>query len=94
MFYNCKNLIFSPLCELRLNLIHAYVAVQVLDSKILQPAMPLTHLKVLFCEHINIGALHSISFWYPSTLRSLIWIDSMDPSKDLPATFDPRDPNR
>ncbi|XP_033222003.1 F-box only protein 33 [Belonocnema kinseyi] len=83
----------NPLCELRLNLIHAYVAVTVLDTDILQPAMPLTHLKVLFCEHINIGALHSISVWYPNTLRSLIWIDSIDPTKHLPATFDPHEPN-
>lgn len=83
----------NPLCELRLNLIHAYVAIKDLDSKILQPAMPLTQLKALFCEHINIGALQCISLWYPNTLQSLVWIDSIDHTKDLPATFDPHEPN-
>ncbi|KAJ8678769.1 hypothetical protein QAD02_014556 [Eretmocerus hayati] len=68
----------NPQCELRLSLIHSYNAVRVLDSEILHPAMPLTHLKVLFCEGINVTALHQLSDWYSSTLQSLIWIDSFN----------------
>ncbi|XP_011494208.1 PREDICTED: F-box only protein 33 [Ceratosolen solmsi marchali] len=68
----------NPRCELRLNLIHSYSAVRVLDSEILQSAMPLTHLKVLFCERVNVTAFQIISDWYSSTLKSLIWIDSFN----------------
>lgn len=45
-------IIFSPKCELRLNLIHSYDGVEVLQSKILRPSMPLTHLRVFFCEQV------------------------------------------
>lgn len=68
----------NPRCELRLSLIHSYMGVEVLDMHILRPAMPLTHLKILFCETFNIEVLHRLSSWYPPTLKSLIWIDSMD----------------
>ncbi|XP_023288899.1 F-box/LRR-repeat protein 3, partial [Orussus abietinus] len=83
----------NPRCELRLNLVHSYVAVTVLDSDILRPAMPLTHLKVLFCENVNVGALHRLSGWYPDSLKSLIWIDSLDQSQYLPPTHDPDEPD-
>ncbi|KAK0097154.1 hypothetical protein PV326_003091 [Microctonus aethiopoides] len=75
-------------CGLRLNLLHAYVGVTVLDSNILQPAMPLTHLKVLFCEHVNVQALSILSLWYNRTLQSLMWIDSKDENELLPPTDD------
>ncbi|XP_058810849.1 F-box only protein 33 [Phymastichus coffea] len=79
----------NPQCELRLSLIHSYNAVRVLDSEILQPAMPLTHLKVLFCESVNTVALHRISLWYPDSLQSIIWINSFNSTKNLsPPSFD------
>lgn len=72
----------NPKCELRLNLIHSYNGIVMLDTDILRPSMPLTHLKVLFCENINIRALHRLSSWYSLTLKSLTWIDSMDHRQD------------
>ncbi|GAB1865407.1 F-box only protein 33 [Camponotus japonicus] len=83
----------NPQCELRLNLIHSYAGVKVLHTDIFCPAMPLTHLKVLFCENVNNRALLRLSMWYSHTLRSLTWIDSIDRVKQMPATFDPNDPN-
>lgn len=87
--------IFSPKCELRLNLIHSYVGIEKLDTNILRPSMPLTHLKVLFCETVNIRALHRLSRWYSRTLKSLILIDSVQPTtRNMPATYDPSYPHR
>ncbi|XP_003491682.1 F-box only protein 33 [Bombus impatiens] len=84
----------NPKCELRLNLLHSYVGIEKLDTNILRPSMPLTHLKVLFCEKFNIRVLHRLSRWYSLTLKSLIWIDSVQPSaKNIPATYDPNDPH-
>lgn len=84
----------NPRCELRLSLIHSYMGVKVLDMHILRPAMPLTHLKILFCETFNIEVLHRLSSWYPPTLKSLIWIDSMDTKLNTtPATYDPEEPD-
>ncbi|XP_032680868.1 F-box only protein 33 isoform X2 [Odontomachus brunneus] len=83
----------NPQCELRLNLIHSYLGVKVLDTDILCSAMPLTHLKVLFCESVNIRALLRLSMWYSHTLRSLTWIDSINRKQRMPATLDPNDPN-
>ncbi|XP_078043910.1 F-box only protein 33 [Augochlora pura] len=83
----------NPKCELRLNLIHSYVGVEMLHSDILRRSMPLTHLKVLFCENVNSRALLVLSSWYYLTLKSLIWIDSMDPRRIIPATCDPTEPD-
>ncbi|CAL7944208.1 unnamed protein product [Xylocopa violacea] len=84
----------NPKCELRLTLIHSYVGIEIIDTHILRPSMPLTHLKVLFCENVNIRALHRLSMWYSHSLKSLIWIDSMEPSaRNIPATYDPSDPD-
>lgn len=65
-----------------------------LHSDILRRSMPLTHLKVLFCENINIRVLLVLSSWYHLTLKSLIWIDSMDPMQIMPAICDPTEPDR
>ncbi|XP_036142323.1 F-box only protein 33 isoform X2 [Monomorium pharaonis] len=83
----------NPQCELRLNLIHSYAGVMVLDTHIFCPAMPLTHLQVLFCENVNIAALHQLSMWYSQTLKSLTWIDSIDRKQCIPSTYDRNDPN-
>ncbi|XP_014479540.1 PREDICTED: F-box only protein 33 [Dinoponera quadriceps] len=86
----------NPQCELRLNLIHSYFGVKSLDTEILRAAMPLTHLKVLFCESVNVRAMLRISLWYSHTLKSLTWIDSVNRKNDLqdclPYTLDPNDP--
>lgn len=87
----------SPQCELRLNLIHSYDGMSVLDTSIFRAAMPLTHLKVLFCKTVNINALLKLSTWYSDTLKSLIWIDSIDRKQLMrseSATSDPTDPTR
>jgi len=65
-----------PSCELRLTLIHSYDGVDVLHSKILRRAMPLSHLKVFFCEKLNIEAVHQLIL-YADTLRSIWWVDSI-----------------
>ncbi|XP_076169743.1 F-box only protein 33 [Ptiloglossa arizonensis] len=83
----------NPKCELRLNLLHSYVGIDMLHSDILRRSMPLTHLKVLFCENINIRVLLVLSSWYHLTLKSLIWIDSMDPMQIMPAICDPTEPD-
>ncbi|XP_066601526.1 F-box only protein 33-like [Prorops nasuta] len=83
----------NPHCQLRLNLIHSYVGIKVLDTDILRPDMPLTHLKVLFCETVNNRALHHLSNWYQDTLQSFIWMDSMNHLQKIPATYDPNDPD-
>lgn len=75
-------------------MIHSYVGVKVLDTNILHSAMPLTHLKVLFCESVNTTALSRLAMWYSHRLKSLTWIDSIDRKQHIPATFDPNDPNR
>ncbi|KAG8225546.1 hypothetical protein J437_LFUL002062 [Ladona fulva] len=66
----------NPHCELRITLIHSYDAVEVLHSDILRPSMPLTHLKALFCEQVNLQTLNLLSVWYYNTLRSVWWVDS------------------
>lgn len=43
-----------PNCELRLTLVHAYQEVYTLNQ-ILKRNMPLTHLKVFFCEYVSIS---------------------------------------
>lgn len=65
-----------PHCQLRLTLIHAYEAVQNLHEQILHPCMPLTHLKVFFCEDLNLTVFNLISSWYARNFRSIMWVDS------------------
>uniref|UniRef100_A0A182Q0D0 F-box domain-containing protein n=1 Tax=Anopheles farauti TaxID=69004 RepID=A0A182Q0D0_9DIPT len=67
----------NPETELHLTLVCAYEAVDILQTHILRPSMPLTHLKVLFCEKINCEAMEYVSRHYKDTLRSFIWVDSM-----------------
>nr|CAD7259922.1 unnamed protein product [Timema shepardi] len=73
-----------PECELRLTLIHSYDAVNVLNTRVLKPCMPLTHFKAFFCEQMNLAALHTMYQWYNHTLTSLWWVDSTDsPTSDI-----------
>lgn len=43
-----------PECELRMSFIHAYDEVSHMQDHILRSTMPLSHLKVFFCEHVSI----------------------------------------
>lgn len=43
----------NPQAELHLTLVCAYEAVDMLHSHILRPSMPLSNLKVLFCERVR-----------------------------------------
>ncbi|XP_037937865.1 F-box only protein 33 [Teleopsis dalmanni] len=65
-----------PSIELYLTLIYAYEAVEVLQVRILRRSMPLTHLRVLFCDFINAEALEWLSIHNSGTLKSVQWIDS------------------
>lgn len=47
-----------PACELRLTLVHAYQEVYILDE-ILKKNMPLSHLKVFFCEYVSYSCLYT-----------------------------------
>lgn len=71
-----------PDCGLRLTVIHAFKDIHDLHNNVLRPDMPLTHLKVLFCESINMELLELMPLYYKRTLRSLMWIDSIRNSKD------------
>lgn len=65
-----------PLCEFRLTVIHAFNDIEKIHEKVLRKHMPLTHLKVFFCESINLTVLEFLSANYHKTLRSIMWIDS------------------
>ncbi|KAI5709511.1 hypothetical protein M8J75_000790 [Diaphorina citri] len=67
----CRN---NPLLKVRLNLIHAFEAVAMFHVTILKRAMPLSHLRVFFCEHLNTEAFNMIKH-YPD-LESVWWVDS------------------
>lgn len=42
-----------PNCELRLTVIHSYDEIRVLQDTVLRGQMPLSHLKVFFCENVS-----------------------------------------
>lgn len=43
-----------PKCKLRLTVIHAFNDIENLHDTVMQPNMPLSHLKVFFCEKVSI----------------------------------------
>ncbi|KAH0813329.1 F-box only protein 33-like isoform X3 [Tenebrio molitor] len=71
-----------PNCELRLTVIHSYDEIRVLQDTVLRGQMPLSHLKVFFCENVNMGVLEYMSACYAQTLRSIMWVDSLSHSKE------------
>ncbi|KAL1493896.1 hypothetical protein ABEB36_009578 [Hypothenemus hampei] len=73
-----------PRCLLRLTVIHAYVDIKTLHSRVLREDMPLSHIKVFFCEDINLELLHILSTFYSRTLQSVMWIDSLS---DMPNSW-------
>lgn len=84
-----------PSCELRLTVIHAFKDVHRLHLDVLRKEMPLSHLKVFFCENVNLAVLECLSNYYVDTLKSLLWVDSLTescwaiatPSYDTPDPF-------
>lgn len=62
--------------DLILTLLYAYEAVELLQLSILRRSMPVTHLRVLFCNFMNVEALDLMSMFYESTLKSVQWVDS------------------
>lgn len=62
--------------DLVLTLVYAYEAVELLDSRVLGYHMPVTHIRILFCELMNHVALDWMSVTNSSTLRSIYYIDS------------------
>uniref|UniRef100_A0ABK9MJ22 F-box domain-containing protein n=1 Tax=Glossina morsitans morsitans TaxID=37546 RepID=A0ABK9MJ22_GLOMM len=62
--------------ELIVSLIYAFEAVEVLQVRILRQNMPITHLRVLFCDYMNVEALEWMSINNNNTLKSIQWIDS------------------
>ncbi|XP_034944070.1 F-box only protein 33 [Chelonus insularis] len=74
----------NPRCEMRINFLHAYAAILYAHSDILKPAMPLTHFKALFCEKVNVRVMYALVAYYYRTLRSVIWIDSINEEELFP----------
>ncbi|XP_065171342.1 F-box/LRR-repeat protein 21-like [Atheta coriaria] len=64
-----------PECLLRLSCIHSTDEVKHLHTKVLKGNMPLSHLKVLFCEQMNLSVLVKLAM-YRETFVSLIWVDN------------------
>ncbi|XP_036336621.1 F-box only protein 33-like [Rhagoletis pomonella] len=65
-----------PNIELIVSLVYAFEAVEVLQVRILRHNMPITHLRVLFCDFMNVEALEWMSVNNSNTLKSIQWIDS------------------
>ncbi|CAG9863243.1 unnamed protein product [Phyllotreta striolata] len=68
-------------CELRLTVIHAFKDIDNLHETVLRHKMPLSHLKVFFCEQVNLQVVENLSA-YADTLRSIIWVDSLSNSQN------------
>ncbi|XP_014089409.1 F-box only protein 33 [Bactrocera oleae] len=65
-----------PNIDLIVSLVYAFEAVEVLQVRILRRNMPITHLRVLFCDIMNAEALEWMSINNSNTLKSIQWIDS------------------
>lgn len=48
-----KFCIQHPECQLRLTIIHAFKDIESLHETVMKPKMPLSHLKVFFCEKVR-----------------------------------------
>ena len=67
----------NPNLQVTLNLIHSIDgAARLLD--ILRPDMPLAHLRMFFCQDLNVAAINFIARNNYNTLQSLHIIDGMD----------------
>ncbi|XP_032594351.1 uncharacterized protein LOC6557209 isoform X2 [Drosophila grimshawi] len=63
--------------KLVLTLVYAYEAVELLQLRILRRHMPITHIRMLFCEFMNHEAIDWMSVHNSDTLRSIYYIDSV-----------------
>ncbi|KAJ8916338.1 hypothetical protein NQ315_005033 [Exocentrus adspersus] len=66
-----------PNCEFRLTIIHAFNDIKNIHETVMRRCMPLTHLKVFFCENVNLELIQNLSSHYGETLRSIMWVDSL-----------------
>jgi len=73
-----KFVYVNPSCRLEIDVICNEEAVALLDSHILQPAMPLSKFSTYFCEKVNEPALEFLSQWYNGTLNCLNIVDSLN----------------
>lgn len=64
----------NPSLEVTLNLIHSIDGTLALLD-ILQPAMPVAHLRMFFCQHLNTAAIGFISQHNCNTLQSIHIVD-------------------
>ncbi|XP_033158388.1 F-box only protein 33 [Drosophila mauritiana] len=62
--------------ELVLTLVYAYEAIALLQHRVLRRNMPITHVRLLFCEKMNAEALDWMSLHYKETLRSIHYVDA------------------
>ncbi|XP_068148367.1 F-box only protein 33 [Drosophila tropicalis] len=62
--------------RLVLTLVYAYEAIELLQMRILRRNMPVTDVRLLFCEYMNAEALDWMSVHNSDTLRSIYYIDS------------------
>lgn len=67
----------NPNFEVTVNMIHSFDgSICMLD--ILQPALPLAHLRMFFCQQINEAAINFLSRHMANRLRSIYIIDGME----------------
>ncbi|KAJ8983369.1 hypothetical protein NQ317_010460 [Molorchus minor] len=66
-----------PSCEFHLTIIHAFKDIENIHETVMRRSMPLSHLKVFFCERLNLELVQNLSSHYVDTLRSIIWVDSL-----------------
>lgn len=57
-----------PDCLLRLTVIHAYSAIKNLHLHVLKEKMPLSHIKVFFCENVSFSV-----FFFQEGLKNIFW---------------------
>lgn len=72
-----------PKLEVTVNLIHSYDGVQGLLD-ILQPSLPLTCFRQLFCTDLNPSAINYFSSNYKDTLTSVYIIDGLNEGYPIP----------
>lgn len=72
-----------PTLEVTVNLIHSYDGVQGLLD-ILQPSLPLTCFRQLFCTDLNPSAINYFSSNYKDTLTSVYIIDGLNEGYPIP----------
>lgn len=74
-----------PNLGVTLNFIHSIDGVMSLLD-IVQPAMPLAHLRFLFCQQINVAGINFISRFNSKSLKSIHIIDGMQ--EERPNTYE------